>query len=183
MSQSLTPPPFADIAQQPLVGIDAVIRIIQDQLATLPWLEQSLGRVMPQRVEGKIEPWIYKAGHEYYPAFPNDTMESFSCCYAHDDEKVINEFFVRRSLSVIVWANLDLIPGKPRTVEGLKLETIRQLRELECVYAVMNSIDQTASGPNGIYPGFDLGKLESQYLTLPYGGFRVVTTVHFTNVC
>ncbi|OJW78441.1 hypothetical protein [Spirosoma sp. 48-14] len=182
MSQNLTPP-VGIVTDQ--TGIDEVIAIIQERLTTLDWLEVSLGRVRPaiKTAGGLPEPWIYKEDGESYRAYPNDTLKSFTCLYAHDDETIKNEVFGIRTLSVICWANLKTLGIEPPTVEGLKQQVIRKLLDLYCVLSVNKSFDQTTAGATGIYPGFDVSGLESSYLSYPYGGFRIELTVHYTNLC
>ncbi|GAB4042591.1 hypothetical protein [Spirosoma litoris] len=185
MTPALTPPSpiIAD-----LTGVDNVIGIIKQELSALTWLENSLGRVKPEyKANSSLpEPWIYKADGEYYQAYPNDTLTSFSCLYAHEDEQFDQYgFFGKRTLSAIVWADLKALRIDPPTLEGLKQDVIQKLRGLYCVMSDkgFKSYDQTVSGANAVYPNFDVSGLDSKYLSYPYGGFRIEMTVHYTNLC
>ncbi|RYC70871.1 hypothetical protein [Spirosoma sordidisoli] len=165
------------------VALDEVLQTIQDQLATtISWLgSNSLGRVKPQTVKGKLEPWIRRGQtSEYYRAYPNDTLPAFSCLYAHDDEKYDGEL-ITRTLSVIVWLNYK--KASINSLELAKLNVRQQLRELYCVLAVSGSKDQTVSGPAAIYPGFDVSGLEERYQTHPFAAFRMECIVHWHDLC
>ncbi|WP_020603249.1 hypothetical protein [Spirosoma spitsbergense] len=187
MNQALSPP--VEETEGPVwidpVGVDLVVSYVKDQLATLDWLQHTLGRIKPQMVNGKLEPWIQRKadGGEYYRAYPNDTLKSFSCLYAHDDEQYVNHLFIKRTLSVIVWVNLAKLPLPARSMEQLKQDVRNQLRELDCVVELGRSFDQTVQGSTAIYPGFDVSGLEERYLTYPYWGFRVETTIYFADLC
>lgn len=183
MSNALNVPSTTTIGE---TGVDEVITDVQRELAGLSWLQNSLGRVKPQySAAGKLpEPWIYKANGEYYPAYPNDTLDSFSCIYAHDDESFDQEtgILCQRTCSVIVWVDFKKLAINPPTVERLKQEVIQRLRDMYRVLSVNKAVDQTATGAAGVYPGFDVAGLKSKYLTYPYGGFRVEITVHYENL-
>lgn len=182
MSEALTPP--ESVAVNP-AGIDQVIDEIQFDLTGLPWLKKSLGRVKPQLVDGKLEPWIQinAANKEYYRAYPNDTLDSFSCLYPHDDEQQVNYQFNTRTLSVIVWVNLESLVRFGLSLEHLKQQIRSQLGELYCVMEIGQTRDQTATGLNGIYPGFDMSGFETRYLTFPYAAFRIECVTQWADLC
>lgn len=186
MSEAHNPP---IIAEADSIALDGVITAIREQLATLPWLHYSLGRVKPQKQDGKLEPWVQRMNvfglptEEYYPAYPNDELVSFSCVYAHDDERYQHNVFVTRTLSVIVWANLETIGVGTWAVEQLKRDVRRALAELDCVSEIVRSYDQTTTGASGVYPGFDVSGMEERYLTHPYGGFRLELIVDYVDPC
>lgn len=183
MSESLLLPNTSIIGQ---TGVDEAITIIQRELSPLVWLENSLGRIKPESKGAGLlpEPWLYKQNGEYYPAYPNDTLTSFSALYAHDDEQIEGHgFMAKRTVSVIVWVNLQTIGIEPPTVEGLKQDVIRKLRGLYAVMSIGKVYDQTATGANGVYPNFDVSGLEPKYLSYPFGGFRIETVVQYTNLC
>lgn len=187
MSESLIPPVLLPDAQA--VGIDLVCREMQTRLATLPFLgTHSLGRIHPQMTEdGKRLPWLFRGTTgEYYPAYPNDTLDAFSCLLAHDDERY-NEggYFATRTVSVICWLNLSKLPGSPRTVESAKWQVIDVLMGFISVFSADRSYDQASDGGDRIYPGFDLSGLRTQYMSWPYGAFRVEFTVNYAkpNLC
>jgi hypothetical protein len=178
MSQSLQPPIQLNSA---LDGVDKVLSILQ--YALYGFTENSLGRVRPQPTENGIEPWVQRSADdpEYYPAYPNDQLDSFSCLYAHDDEAYDeNGIFGTRTVSIIVWLKLE---NKPYTVASKKTDMLRILRELDCVLEINGSKDQTTSGAQGIYPGFDVSGFDGRYLTYPYGGFRMEIVIHFADLC
>lgn len=185
MSQSLNPPTSSIVADY--VGIDAVINRINAELSSLPWLMNVLGRVYPQQNEsGRSEPWIYKGDNEYYRAFPNDTLTSFSCLYPHDDDDILNKgFFGERTLSAIVWLNFRALNAMSPSVETFKQDVIRLLRpeNLDCVSSINSAFEQASDGAQGIYPGFDLSNLETRYNTFPYRAFRIELTVNYPIVC
>ena len=178
MSQALNPPLTSSLDE--LTGLDRVLWFLQDSLSTIDWLgSNSFGRIKPQYEKSELpKPWIYKGNGEYYPAYPNDTLTVFSGLFAHDDEETVNEYFKLRTLSVIVWANLNTLN---RSLESMKQDVERVLRVLHSVKAVTKIVDQTAVGPTGIYPGFDVTGLEARYITAPYGAFRVICTIHWTD--
>lgn len=186
MTPALTPPSPILTTTQP-TGIDEVIGIIQNELMVLPWLQQSLGRVKPEYKAGAgllPEPWVYRADGEYYQAYPNDTLTSFSCLYPHDDEQYDRTgVFGKRTLSVIVSANLKQSGIDLPTVEGLKQDVIKVLRGLYRVESIGKIYDQTVNGANGVYPNFDVSGFDSKYLSYPFGGFRIETVVHYENLC
>ncbi|QMW06372.1 hypothetical protein [Spirosoma foliorum] len=164
-------------------GLNGIVTIIQSELMGLEWLQKNaLGRLKPQLVAGKLEPWIQRSADsaEYYPAYPNDTVDSFSCLYFHDDEECFNEIYVKRTLSIIVWANLQAIK---LSKEELKRDVRGLLRELDCVMELGRSVDQTVTGAQSIYPGFDVSGLEERYNTYPYTAFRLECIVYFADLC
>ncbi len=181
MIASLTPPAYVAPSN---VGVDRLITIIRNQLIQAIPEGNCLGRVEPQQVDGKVEPWIRRPGtDEYYRAYPNDTLTPmvFSCIYAHDNERWLDQYRCQRSLSVIVWANLSQI-GVSR--ETLKESVHKALIRLSSVDpATMLIKDQTVSGANGIYPGFNVEGLEERYLTAPYAGFRFEFTAYYQDIC
>ncbi|GAB3278269.1 hypothetical protein GCM10027347_52550 [Larkinella harenae] len=181
MSQALKIPTEINLSD---VGIDRVCKIIRADLANLSWLElTSLGRIYPQvDEEGNIEPWIHKEGKDYYPAYPNDTLDTFSALYPHDDEKVMGFGYLgQRTLSVIVWLNLERLQQSTPSIEKFKDEIVIRLRELACVSEVHHTFDQSKSP--GVYPGFSLKGLMDQYNTYPYRAFRIETTVNYFIDC
>ncbi|MFD2936319.1 hypothetical protein [Spirosoma flavum] len=181
MSKALKPPTYNTNIEP--IGVDLVITTIQYALVGLTWLNQSLGRVYPKIVDGKTEPWIYKDDAEYYRAYPNDTLESFSCIYAHDDEQPDKEIYQTRSVSIIIWVNLQKLGIQTPSTEMLKREVWRVLRDLDCVLSFTVTKDQTTSGTTAIYPGFDVSGLEDRYNTYPYGAFRVECVTKFADLC
>lgn len=182
MSQALKPPVYN--ANLNPVAIDQVIASIQYSLAALPWLTRSLGRVYPQENNGKIEPWLYKDDGEYYKAYPNDKLDSFSCLYAHDDEHPEDDgIYQTRTLSVIVWVNLKKLDIQTPSTESLKRDVWRILRNDDAVLSFNVTKDQTTSGSTAIYPGFDVSGLESRYNTYPYGAFRIECVTKYPDLC
>jgi hypothetical protein len=179
MSDSLTIPLES---QSSSVAVNKPIFVMQFALAQLAWLGvNSLGRVRPQVVEGKLQPWIRKEGSEYYPAYPNDTLTAYSCLYAHDNEKFAdNNVWASRTVSVIVCVDLEKLGQKD--TEPLKLDVWRALRELSCITS-MSSVDQTPGGYSGVFPGFDVSGLDDRFMTYPFGAFRVECTVHYADLC
>lgn len=185
MNPSLMPPVFQPDANA--IGIDLICQKMQAALSELFWLgSHSLGRIHPQMTEdGKLLPWLFKGQTgEYYSAFPNDQLDSFSCLLAHDDEQYNeNGYFADRTVSVIVWVNLSKQAGSPRTIEPLKWDVINTLTGIYEVLKPVRSFDQATSGGDKIYPGFDLAGLRTKYMTWPYGAFRSEFLVTYPKPC
>ncbi len=182
MSLALVTPEISNLSD---VGIDRVCKIIQSDLSELDWLAgRSLGRIYAHKDEaGNVVPEIYKGDGEYYPAYPNDELISFSALYPHDDERVSGFGYLKeRTLSVIVWVNLRALEVEIPSIEGFKDQVIIRLRELACVSEVGNCYDSSAGG-QGIYPGFTLTGLQNQFNTYPYRAFRIETKVNFYTEC
>lgn len=181
MSTALKPP-SGTIAN--ITGINGPLGSMQTALSGIEWLKYSLGQVVPQVVNGRAEPWIYVSNGEYYPAYPNDMLTSVSCLYAHEDEQTDDTgILFTRTVSVIVWLNLKTLKWERVDLEMAKLQVRQALRDLACVHSIDHCYDQTATGSQGIYPGFDLSGLESRYLTYPFAGFRIETTVGYADLC
>lgn len=180
MSKALKPP--TDLITD-TAGLNGPLGLMQRALKQIDWLYYPLGRVLPQWVDNRLEPWIDAGNGESYPAYPNDTLESMSCLFAHEDEQGDEAgILFTRTVSVIVWVNLKALHWERPRLETAKLEVRSALAELSSVHRVGRCFDQTVTGTAAVFPGFDLSGLETRYLSYPFAGFRLETVVGFANL-
>ncbi|WP_128547196.1 hypothetical protein [Larkinella soli] len=179
MSQALIPPTLPQLSD---TGVDHVCKVLQSDLGQLAWLSgRSLGRIYPQRDEqGGQRPWVFRAEGEYYEAYPNDELDTFSALLTHDDERLTGFGHLgERTLSVIVWVNLKALEQANPSIESLKHAVINRLRELSCVSAVSRAFDH----PQNVYPGFSLAGLQDRFNAYPYRAFRIEIAVNYYVAC
>jgi hypothetical protein len=72
-------------------GLDAVIKSIQTDLATIPWLQKSFGRAweFTEKQESRVVrvPKVYQGESEYLNVLPNDHLSAQSFIMADGPEE------------------------------------------------------------------------------------------------
>lgn len=173
------------------VGLDVVIQSIQEDLATIPWLEQSFGRAWEHFEGGKRIPKVYVGNGEYFNVVPNDTLRSYSFIAVRGEESTpYYTGFQRndktRELSVIFWGNLRQIDPSRDYIytERLKADFEAVLMKSEWVKSINRYFDERVED---IFDGYVKNNMSDVYsvdqpdtiLMHPYTGFRIDFTVGY----
>ena len=180
--------PIEHIIANPVL-LDKEIAAIQAQMKNLPWLEISFGRAFKQfkLVDGtKVSfPAIFQElGKDYYNAFPNDNIISYSFVFVDPDQ--ITEWNIKRihniehDISIIVFFDLERIDNTLtyRFTEKLKEDVIFVLSNLRSNTLQVNSITDDVEEA---FNDFSISEIKSEFLKLRYGAFKFDCTIFYTN--
>lgn len=190
------------IAPTQPVNLDAFIYKAQLQLADgLPWLTRAFGRAwkMYQKRDGMGSteglgrgyafPGVYAGKREYFNCFPNDTLAAY-CFFSprdaaepatSDDSSmggyepgIHNEW--RQPVDLIFWFNCSKVnPAALYPLTENLLADVRQvLRRIS--FFTPNGVYYS---PENVFEGYSLDYVQEQYLSHPFGGFRIAGTMQF----
>lgn len=194
MSTIINPIPSAlpGIAQ----GADKEIESLRVKLDTLvPWLTgRSFGRarpvsriIDPTKGTRAIEPLVYTANKEYYPAYPNDALTAFSF-WSLMSPRVAQDYrsnsfpqLFTVPVALIVWGDLNKInPLKDYIhTEELLNGVIRVLNQNSRI-EITRIFDEDIKK---IYAGFDIDPATLGLLMFPYFAFRIEMSLRYMVEC
>lgn len=169
--------------------LDKEIANIQSKLSTLPWLEKSFGRAFKRtRLSNgrKVNyPAIFQAWKkDYYDAFPNDNIKSYS--FIHPDPSEITEYntkgrhIIERNISVILFFNLEEIDNtfQYRFTEKLKEDVILVLGKLSPNKLQINNITDEIEE---VFNDFTADEINPVFLKDKYGALKFECTIFYQN--
>lgn len=184
------------------IGLDAVIQSLQQDLATLTWLDKSFGRAWEFKekgADGKIikVPKAYMGKGEYHNVLPNDNLKAQSFISVRGNERWDLDYTrasdngLERDLSCIFWFNLKKIdPTKDYIfTELLKKDVEKVIKANKYVKLISNYYDERVEDVfDGYVDGsqggaYSIDDHKTQYLMYPYSGFRFDFTVAYWEVC
>lgn len=192
------------IAPPQPVNLDAFIYKAQLQLADgLPWLTRSFGRAwkMYQKRDGMGSseglgrgyafPGVFAGKKEYFNCFPNDTLAAYSFWSPRDTAEpatssdagsgsgqyepgIKNEW--RQPVDLIVWFNCNKVqPGSTYPLTENLLAQVRKVLRRISFFTPTGVYYQ----PENIFEGYSMDYVQEQYLSHPYGGFRIAGDMQF----
>lgn len=186
--------PSIKIAPDPAVGIDAALEPIRANLATLPWLQKAFGRAWtkPRVLGGKtvLEPLLFQGSGEYYPALPNDYLQSYSFFRVGSPRTMKNfeqnmnvggQFMLTDPVDLIVWVDLKAINSAMDWIftETLISDVLKKLNTsigLKVTRIYDDKVDD-------IFQGYDLREIHQGLLLYPYKGFRISCDLTYEFQC
>ncbi len=172
------------------VLLDLEIQNIQTVLGTLSWLEKSFGRAFKAtrlKAGRKVNyPAIFQEWKkDYYDAFPNDNITSYSFIYPDPSEvteygnKGIHQ--IERNISIILFFNLVKIDANTlqyRFTEKLKEDVIIKLATLKPNKLLINRITDDVEE---VFNDFTVDEIKSEYLQDKYGALKFECTIFYRN--
>ena len=179
--------PIAHVITDPVL-LDKAIKDIQTALSSLSWLEKSFGRAFKAfRLvdERKVSyPAIFQAWKkDYYNAFPNDNIKSYSFIFADPGE--ITEYNhrqqnIERDISIILFFDLERIDNtfQYRFVEKLKEDVLIALSTLRRGSLEVNNITDEVEE---VFNDFTISEIKSEFLKQRYGALKFDCTISYEN--
>ncbi len=171
------------------VLLDKEIKNIQTVLGTLSWLEKSFGRAFKgTRLKNgrKVNyPAIFQAWKkDYYDAFPNDNIQSYSFIYPDPSE--ITEYSnkgthqIERDISIILFFDMEKIDNtfQYRFVEKLKEDVIIKLATLKPDKLEINRVTDEVEE---VFNDFTIDEIKPEYLQDKYGALKFECTIFYKN--
>lgn len=169
------------------------LRLLLD--ANVSWLTgRSFGRARaiprildPTKGTKVIEPLVYTANKEYYPALPNDALTAFSFWYIQNprtpfdyrDHSFPKNFSTPASL--VVWGNLNKIsPLKDYIYTEELINQVMAVLNNTSKVEVVRIFDEDIKR---IYQGFDIDPSTLGLLMFPYFAFRIEVTLRYMIEC
>jgi hypothetical protein len=185
------------------VNIDRPIQEIQEQLATLDWIEKCFGRSwlavksVPQGTTKKLYsvPQVWQGHTDGRPAdmlevLPNDNLKS-QVFFRVNDPITIREFvpngdsMMRASLDIIFWFNLREIDP---SIDYVYTELLKG--QVQRVFANMTLSPDSDLKPiriwetaEQVFKGYDISRLADANLVHPWGGFRFECELTYREDC
>lgn len=183
------------------INLDAYIYKMQLELAPLSWLEKIFGRAWQMYEKhgsmGEIEgiqrgyayPGTYTGKGEYFNCFPNDSLRNGGHCFFAPRDSAqpataagANETYEpnqfnewRQPLSVVFWYNQKTFSSVDYPLaENLLAEARAILRKIPFF-----QITDVYYNPENVFDGYSMDYVSSQYLSFPYGGFRIAGMIQF----
>lgn len=179
------------------VNIDRPIQDLQQQLATLGWLERSFGRAYESRVSNpasnkiSVYPQVWQGlGMDLLNVMPNDNLSSQSFFKVEDPIEVERyerdgNSFMRARVSIIFWYNLKRIDntidysyGELLKGSAQRIITNAQFQD----YAGIEIVKVWETAKN-VFAGYSIDEVAQQELIYPYGGFRFECLMRYTEDC
>lgn len=167
------------------VLIDRFFGYIQDTLSgKLEWLDVAYPKA--ERVQKKngqtgkryYQPVVYLEGNDYDSLLPDDRRGNYSFFILDDPQDYTQHTGmpgeVSGSCSLVFWFDYEKVFGEKdlHSKDEVKLQVLEALREARIIggkLKVLRFWDQSEN----VFKGFGLDEVENQYLTHPFGGFRI----------
>lgn len=169
-------------------GIDKVVTNVQNALAQIDWMEYSFGRAYKRKElrnqQGYYAPFVYQAKREYLNVEPQDDVTAYCFTEVSDSRSVRQydthrkDWFQDQNISVVVFANLELIDNQDDSIFTEKL--------IEEVAYMLNSVSQIASIDTieeGLESAFANYDYNDDFIKINYGAFKINCTVSALNDC
>lgn len=180
-----------------MTGVDLAINDILPRLANIPYLNTAYGRAtIMQEIWGDKSiiqiPKVYAGGGEYVIPLPKDNQEPMCFfqavgaeSYGEFDRFSIGE--ITRKVAITFWGKLGKATT-PNYIDDIKFAFIEQLQASPYVKEINSFVDEKYQD---VFPDFHgyFGKVvkgekggeqQTQWLMEPYGGFRMVFTISYT---
>lgn len=180
--------PIEQVIADPVL-LDKEIKNIQTALSTLPWLEKSFGRAFKgvRLKEGrKVNyPAIFQSWKkDYYDAFPNDNIKSYSFIFPEPSEitehEIKGKHEIQRDISIILFFDLEQIDNtlEYRFTELLKEDVIIVLATLKPGKLEINDITDDIEE---VFSDFTVDEIKSEFLADKYGALKFECTIFYRN--
>lgn len=165
------------------INLDKYTEKLRLALLQNTWLEKSFGRareIVRKDASGKIvtrEPGVYLSNGEYYPAYPNDSLRSFSFFRVTGPRPVEDyqpnspQTIMTIPIDLITWCNLQAIDRSKDYIftEELITDQWRILQKSGNVN-IVRAWDERAED---IFKGYTLSQAHRDLLMYPYAAFRI----------
>lgn len=173
------------------IGIEVPIQSIQQDLASLSFIELSYGRakMFPVKKDSdKQEPKVYVGNRNYKTVLPNDNLnsQSFIAVTSHE---TIEEFdhnsksqIKKCDLAIIIWVNFEKLDkfNDIEDFENFKSQVEQKLAFNPYIIDIDSVIDENAKK---IFSPYDIDQCEKESLQYPYGGMRFDVKIGFESFC
>ena len=179
--------PIAHVITDPVL-LDKAIKDIQTALSSLSWLEKSFGRAFKAfRLvdERKVSyPAIFQAWKkDYYNAFPNDNIKSYSFIFADPSE--VTEYsrkqqMIDRDISIILFFDMEKIDNtfQYRFIEKLKEDVLIALSTLKPDSLEVNNITDEVEE---VFNDFSISEIKAEFLKTRYGALKFDCKIFYQN--
>lgn len=156
----------------------------------LPWLNNAYGKAYTLvDSNGNLYPAAHIAGNEYMSLLPNDVLGNY-LFFELEDPSIIVPFSQTRFVSkfrvnMIIWFNLESIYG---IVEDKVLsDNIKEAIILALSYkfypGATIDIEAIYESAENIFKRYSLKQVDTQFLMLPYYGFKFVLNITERKIC
>ena len=180
--------PIEQVITDPVL-LDKEIKNIQTVLGTLSWLEKSFGRAFKgvRLKEGRkvTYPAIFQQWKkDYYDAFPNDNIKSYSFIFADPSEitehTIKGKHEIQRNISIILFFDLEQIDNtlEYRFIELLKEDIITVLATLKPGKLEINDITDDVEE---VFSDFTVDEIKTEFLKDKYGALKFECTIFYRN--
>jgi hypothetical protein len=167
--------------------INAIASILGGKL---PWIDNAYGKAYTlYDSEGRIYPAAHLYGNEYVSLLPNDTLGNYLFFEIEDPSIVVGstqEHFVSSfRTNLIVWFNIESVYGpvaEQILTDSIKKDIVLALAPKFYPMATINVLEVYESAEN-IFRYYPLTQVNTQFLMLPYYGFRFVLNIKEKTIC
>lgn len=165
--------------------IALLLNSINDILKSkLTWLDNAFGQAFRLIDSNGDYPAAHDQRKEYIRLFPNDILGNYSF-FEVSDPIIYERNAVKFKASLIFWLNVENVYG-PIGADTF-IDTIRE----DIISALDNRLYLQANihilgiyeQPESIFRGYSLSQLDTQYLMLPYHGYRIDLQINERKVC
>ena len=167
------------------VGIDRIVKVLQADLLTLPWLTKSFNRAVMMSTKEEDEPprifpkcWVGD-GKDEFEMIANDNWDAYTFFFAKGNETVVDTDAIEdhqfeQDLSLYLWVNLDRVDDS-KTYDYLP-ELKRDVLDIIESSVLLNddsiSITDIDETPSTVYDGFTVDIDKLQLIYYPYRAIR-----------
>lgn len=175
--------------------IDRAVGEINTSLtSSLSWLNSAFGKVqvLKEEKDGRtiVFPAVYAGGSDYLKLFPDSHIGNFSFFEIKDPTNIVFARGVNYSLEVdfglVVWFDFRTVYPSPAdwqtyTSENVKAQVLAVLLGGGFANVRVRKAFQLFDLERNIYRGFTDLEIDRQYLTRPFGGFRIEGEFYLEN--
>lgn len=167
------------------IGIDRIVKALQSDLSTIPWLTKSFNRAVTmsnvdtegnQRVTPKC--WVANAQDEL-EMIANDNWNAYTFFYADSNESSIDfelneDSQFEQELSLYLWVNLDNIDNSKTYdyLPELKEDVLKVIKNTTLDNDDSIELTDIDSNPLTVYDGFTIDIDKTQLIYYPYRAIR-----------
>lgn len=166
------------------VGIDRIVKVLQSDLLTIPWIEKSFNRaVMMSAIENDTPRTFPKCwvsdGQDEFEMIANDNWDAYTFFYSSGNETTLDpeeqdDYQFEQKLSLYLWVNLDRVDDSKTYdyLPELKQQVLSVIESASLISddaILLTDIDET---PSTVYDGFTVDIDKLQLIYYPYRAIR-----------
>ncbi len=172
-----------------------MINTVLDDMATtlkklLPWLDNAYGKAYTLvSSDNYLYPAAHVAGNEYISLLPNDMLGNYLFFELEDPSTIVPLSQIRSTtkfrVNLVVWFNLENIYGiiEDKILSDDIKEDIIQALASRFYSNAFISISEIYENAENIFKRYSLKQVDTQFLMLPYYGFKFVLDIIERKVC
>lgn len=156
----------------------------------LPWLDNAYGKAYTLvSSDNYLYPAAHVVGNEYISLLPNDVLGNYLFFELEDPSTIVSLSQIRSTTkfraNLVVWFNLENIYGiiEDKILSDDVKEDIIQALAPRFYSNAFISISEIYENAENIFKRYSLKQVDTQFLMLPYYGFKFVLDIIERKVC